>query len=175
MYLVSFVMSLALSALTFYDLNGKRAALVKLKAEVEQKENQVTSLNPPTPEEQTKWAEQETQLSTILISDQNEPQLQAEISQLAMDNGLQRVAMTPEDKQIDPNKPGTPEEAKAAAAGIHRYLSITVRFVGQYPDIARFLGDVSKLPRPILYHLIELERKHPITEVQVVMNIYKMG
>ena len=81
--------------------------------------------------------------------------------------------MNTEEISIDPAKASSAEEAKVIAVGIRRYLAITMRFQGQYMDIARFLGGVAKLDRPIEYHFVNLKRIVPLIEVQLVMNVYK--
>lgn len=173
MYIAGLLLSFGLIGGMLYSLNSSRTAINKQKQDVERKEAQARSFQPPTPEEQSKWAEQEAQVNGILLSDQAVPQLFEEISKIATETGIQRLGINTEEISIDPNKAGSPEEATVVAVGIRHYLAVTMKFQGQYADIARFLGGVAKLNRPIEYHLIDLKRNVPLIEAQLVINVYK--
>ena len=172
-YIAGFVLALGLAGGLLYNLSSSRATLGKQKQEVERKETQARTAKPPSLEEQSKWAGQESQLNDLLLSDQAGPQFFEEVTRIATENGIQRLGMNTEEISIDPTKAGSPEEAKVIAVGIRRYLAVTMKFQGQYADIARFLGGVAKLPRPIEYHVVNLKRTLPLIEVLVVMNVYK--
>lgn len=168
-----FLLLLGLAVAMLYNLNSSRAAVDRQKQDVERKEQQARGAKPPTLEEQRKWAEQEARLTNLLLPEQAVPQFFEEVTKIATETGIQRLGMNTEEISIEPSKAVSPEEAKVIAVGIRRYLAITMRFQGQYPDIARFLGGVAKLDRPIEYHFVNLKRIVPLIEVQLVMNVYK--
>jgi Tfp pilus assembly protein PilO len=172
-YITGFVLLLGLSAGMLYSLNSSRLALNKQSQDVESKEAQARRAQPPTLEEQAKWSEQEAQISNILLPEQAVPQLFEEVTRIATENGIQRLGINTEEIVIDPTKAGSGEEANAVAVGIKHYLAVTMKFQGQYSDIALFLGNVAKLGRPIEYHVLDLKRNAPLIEVQLVMNVFK--
>ena len=172
-YIIGFVLSLALAGAMLYSLNSSRAALTKQRQDVEAKEAQTRRAQPPALEEQSKWSEQETQVNNVLLSEQAVPQLFEDVTRIATETGIQRLGMNTEEISIDPAKASSTEEAKVIAVGIKRYLAVTMKFQGQYTDIALFLGNVAKLGRPIEYHVLDLKRNAPLIEVQLVMNVYK--
>jgi Tfp pilus assembly protein PilO len=172
-YIVGFVVLLGLSVAMLYSLNSSRAAITKQRQDVESKEAQARRAEIPTLEEQAKWSEQETQINNILLPEQAVPQLFEEVTRIATENGIQRLGMNTEEVTIDPAKAASGEEANAIAVGIKHYLAVTMKFQGQYSDIALFLGNVAKLGRPIEYHVLDLKRSAPLIEVQLVMNVYK--
>jgi Tfp pilus assembly protein PilO len=173
-YIAGFLLSIGLAGGLLYSLGSGRKAVATLKQQVESKENQASPAKPPSSEEQTKWTEQETQINSVLLTEQAVPELMQEITKLAADSGIQqRFTMTTEDQVIDPAKSGSVNQATAAAVGVQRYLAITMRFQGKYEDVARFLGGVSKLPRPVEYQVLDIKRTVPLVDVQVVLNVYK--
>src|SRR5579883_559272 len=172
-YIVGTAVSLALSILLIYNLGSSRASLKKLKQQVEQKERQVKNAKPASQTEQDQWKEAETALSNLLLPDQALSQLMEEITKIAADSGIQqRLGVNTEEASIDAGNPGSPDNTKLAAAGIRHYLVIRMKFQGQYADIARFLGGVSKLDRPIEIRLVNLKRAVPLIDVEVILNVY---
>jgi Tfp pilus assembly protein PilO len=172
-YIAGFVLSVGLAAGMLYNLNSIRAAVSRQKQEVEQKEQQARGANPPALEEHRRWAEQEDRLTNLLLPEQAVPQFFEEVTRIATETGIQRLGMNTEEISIDPSKAVSSEDAKVIAVGIRRYLAVTMKFQGQYTDIARFLGGVAKLDRPTEYHFVNLKRTFPLIEVQLVMNVYK--
>ena len=173
-FIGGFVLAIGLSGWLMVDLNAKRTQVTRLTTDVQRKESDAQNLRLPTEEEQAKWSEHANKQAGVLLSDQEEPQFLEELSSIATQNGLRGVGYSTEQHVIEPEKiPPTPEEVKVLAVGIRRYLTVTVKFTGQYPDVARFLGSVSKLQRPIEYKSIDLKRLHPFIDVQLVMNVYK--
>src|SRR5205823_3731968 len=138
-----FVLLLGFSGGLLYSLNSSRVALTKQRQDVESKEAQSRRTAPATLEEQSKWSEQEAQINNILIPEQAVPQLFEEVTRIATENGIQRLGMNTEEIAIDPAKAGSGEEANAVAVGIKHYLAVTMKFQGQYSDIALFLGNVA--------------------------------
>ena len=174
-FIVGTVLALVLSGGMLYNLNSTQAAITRQRQDLERKEKQTKGYQAPTLEEQTKWAEQETQVNNLLLSEQEVPQFFEEVTRIATESGIQRVGMNTDPVTIDPSKATSAEEAKVVAVGVKQYLAVTMKFQGQYADIARFLGGVAKLQRPIEYHLVDLKRTIPLIEVQLVMNVYKRG
>jgi Tfp pilus assembly protein PilO len=172
-YIAGTFLFLALAGAMLYSLNSSRAAVAKLKQDLDRKETQARGFKPPSPEEQAQWAEKETQVNNILLSEQAVPQLFEEVTRIATETGIQRLGMNTEEIAVDPNKASSPQEARVVALGIRHYLAVTMKFQGQYSDIGQFLGGVAKLNRPIEYHLVVLKRTVPLIEVQLVMNVYK--
>jgi Tfp pilus assembly protein PilO len=172
-YIIGGVLALAASGGMTYDLSAKRTENSKRKQEIERKERDAQSAQLPSLEEQTNWAGDENQLKNILLPEQIVPEFMAEITRIADENGLQRIGLNTEETVIDPNKSPSPEDTKLLAVGIRRYLVVTVKFQGQYPNVATFLGGVSKLQRPVEYHMIDMRRSPPLVDVTVVMNVYK--
>jgi len=174
-YIAGAVLSLGLAGAMLSSLNASRAYVNTQTQEVERKENQLRMAKQPAREEQNKWAEEEARISNLLLSEQVLPQFFEELTDIAKESGIQRLGMNTEEVTIDPSKPSSPAEATVVAMGIRRYLTITMKFQGQYSDIGRFLGRVAKLDRPVEYRLVELKRNVPLIEVQLVMNVYKRG
>jgi Tfp pilus assembly protein PilO len=172
-YIAGTVLSLGLAAGMLYSVNSNRVAVNKQRQDTERKETQARGFKPPTLEEQNRWVEQQDQISNLLLSEQAVPQFFEEVTKIAMETGIQRVGMNTEEISIDPAKAASPEEARVVAVGVRRYLAVTMKFQGQYADIASFLGRVARLERPIEYHLVDLKRTPPYVEVQLVMNVYK--
>jgi Tfp pilus assembly protein PilO len=173
-YFSGFGVCVILSVVLMFNLSASRTALTKLRQEVEQKESQAGSTKSPGPEELSKWSEQQGTLNGLLLPEQEVPQFFEEITTLAADSGIQqRLAVNSEDAAIEPGKPVSPEDTRAAAMGIHRYLVVSMKFQGQYPNIALFLGRLSKLERPIDYRVVDLKRGVPFIEVQLTVNVYK--
>jgi Tfp pilus assembly protein PilO len=172
-YIAGVVLSLGLSGGMLYNLSSTRAGVNRQRLDVERKETQARGFKPPPLEEQSRWAEQQAQVTNLLLSEQAVPQFFEEVTKIATATGIQRVGMNTEEISIDPAKAGSPEEARVVAVGIRRYLAVTMKFQGQYADIASFLGGVAKLERPIEYHIVDLKRAVPYVEVQLVMNVYK--
>lgn len=172
-YIIGFALSLALAGGLLYNLSAQRTQLTKLKRDVERKESQARNLKLPSLEEQSAWSEQEQRINSLLLADQAVPQFFEEVTKAAAESGIQGLGMNTEELTIDPNKAGGPQEARVLAVGVRHYLAVTMKFRGQYPDIARFLGSVSKLQRPIEYHVVSMKRTPPFIDVQVVLNVYK--
>ncbi len=172
-YIGGVVLGLGLAGASLWDLGGKRAEVSKLQPDVEQKERQAQSARPVSPEDQAKWAIQEQQVATLLLTDQAVGQLFEEVGRIANDNHLQRFSMDTNEKVIDPATETSPEVTKVLAVGVRRYLVVAMKFSGQYPDIARFLGGVAKLNRPLEFQSIDLKRSPPFIDAVVVMNVYK--
>lgn len=157
-----------------FDLTRGRAQNVTLQRTVESKEKEAQTVNVPTIEEETRWTSQEQKFKDILAPDEAVPQLFEDISRIAYDNRLQRLGITSEEKIIDvaKNVP-SPEDAKLNGFGIRRYMSITLKFQGDYPDVAKFLTDISRLPRPVEFRNVTLRRSLPLLEVAVILNVYR--
>src|SRR5438105_4541404 len=158
LYIIVFVAVLGLSIGLLYSLSSNRSANAKLKQELDRKEGQAKNVRPPTEEEQSKWTEQESQLANVLLTDQAVPQFFEDVSRIATENGIQRLSMNTDEVTIDPAKASSSEEAKVIAVGIRRYLSVTLKFQGQYTDVGRFLGAITKLNRPLEFHIVDLKR-----------------
>jgi Tfp pilus assembly protein PilO len=172
-YIIGCVLMLLVAGGLLYSLNSSAATVTKLKQDVERKEKQAKGVRPATAEEQSQWEAQETQLGSLLLSEQAVPQFFEEVTRIATENSIQRLSMNSEEVTIDPGKAATADEARVIAVGIKHYLAVTMKFQGQYVDVARFLGSVAMLDRPIQYHLVELKRGFPYIEAQVVINVYK--
>src|SRR5437016_1460966 len=138
-YIAGFVLLLGLAIGMLYNLNSSRAAVTRQKKDVEGKEQQARGANPPTLEEQRKWAEQQARLTNLLLPEQAVPQFFEEVTRIATETGIQRLGMNTEEISIDASRTLTSEDAKVIAVGIRRYLAVTMKFQGQYADIARFL------------------------------------
>ena len=172
-YIVGTVLALLLSGGMLYNLNSTQTAITRQRQDLDRKEKQTKGYRVPSLEEQAKWAEQETQINNLLISEQEVPQFFEDVTRIATESGIQRVGMNTEPVTIDPAKASSPEEAKVVAVGVKQYLAVTMKFQGQYADIARFLGGVAKLQRPVEFHLVDMKRTIPLIEVQLVMNVFK--
>ena len=172
-YIIASLLMLVLAGGLLYSLNSSATAVTRLKQDVERKEKQAKDVRPPTAEEQSQWEAQENQLTGLLLSEQAVPRFFEEITRIATENSIQRLSMNSEEVTIDPSKAATADEAKVIAVGIKHYLAVTMKFQGQYADVAGFLGSVAKLDRPIQYHMVELKRGVPYVEAQVVINVYK--
>jgi Tfp pilus assembly protein PilO len=172
-YIAGFALSLGLVGGTLYSLSSSRAALAKQQQDLDRKDIQARGFKSPSIEEQNKWTEQEAQVNNLLLSEQAVPQLFEEVTKIATETGIQRLGINTEEITIDPAKATSPQETRVVSVGIHHYLAVTMKFQGQYEDIARFLGGVANLNRPIEYHLASLKRTVPLIEVQLVMNVYK--
>jgi Tfp pilus assembly protein PilO len=170
-YIAGFALSLVLGIGLLYSLTGGEKTLAKLKQEVESKEQQALGAKPPNIEEQSKWTDQQARLTNLLLTDQAEAQFMEELTRVASESGIQRLGMNTEANSPAAGK--APEDAGILAAGVHRYLTVTLRFQGQYAEVARFLGGVSKLQRPVEFRLIDMKRSLPVIDVQVVINVYK--
>ncbi len=173
MYIGGVVLGLGIAGGLMWDLTGRRAQLARTQQEVEQKERQAQNARPPSPEDQAKWTGHEQQINTLLLTDQAVGQFFEDVGRIASDNHLQRFSMDTNEKVIDPATETSPEQTKVVAVGVRRYLVIAVKFSGQYPDIARFIGGVARLNRPLEFQSIELKRSPPFIDVVVVMNVYK--
>ena len=169
-YIAGFALSLALAGGLLYNLSTQRAQTAKLKQDVERSESQARGARLPSLEEQNKWTEDEERLNSILLTEQDQQQFFEEVTKAAADNGIQGLGMMPEEVIIDPNKA---EDAKVSGVGIRRYLVVTLKFRGQYQDIARFLGAVSKLGRPTEYYSVNMKRMPPFIDVQIGLRVYK--
>ena len=172
-YAAGLVVALVVTGWFAYNLNAKRTDAAKLRQEIERKERDLQSAVPPPAEEQAKWRQQEKLLSDLLLPDDAVPQFFEEVTRIANENHLQRLGLNTEETVIDPNNAASPEQMRLLGVGVRRYLVVTVKFQGEYPDVARFLGGVATLPRPVEYHTIELRRNPPLIDVTVVMNVYK--
>lgn len=174
LYIVGTLLSFGLSITLIYSLSSSRTALTKLRQEVESKEVQARNARPPDEAAMAAWKEQENTVSSLLLPDQAVPEFLAEVTQIAADTGIQqRLTVNTDETSLDPGKPMSAEDEKTAAIGIHRYMVLTMKFQGQYSDIAQFLGRLSGLQRPIEYRVVDLKRNAPLIEVQVIVNVYK--
>lgn len=157
-----------------FDLTRRRAQNVTLMQTVETKEREAQTANIPTVEEETRWTAQEQKFKDILLPDEAVPQLFEDLSRIAYDNHLQRLEISTEEKQIDVTKqPQPPADSKLNGLGIRRYMSIRLKFQGDYPDVAKFLVEVSLLSRPVEFRNIDLNRSLPLIDAVVVLSIYK--
>ena len=172
-YAAGLILALSIAGWLVYGLNAKRTDVAKAKQEIERKEHDIQNVVTASPEDQARWQQQERQLGNLLLTDDAVPQFFEEVTRIANENHLQRLGLNTEETVIDPNNSPSPEQMRLLGVGIRRYLVVTVKFQGEYPDVARFLGGVSTLPRPVEYHTIELRRSPPLIDVTVVMNVYK--
>lgn len=172
-YIVGTLLALALTGGMLYDLNRRSTAALALKQEVERKEAEAASIQLPDAEEESKWAEQEKQLKSILLSDQQVPEFQGEVTRIAYEYRLQRLGINNEDKVLNPDQPISSDDAKLLPLGIRRYVLVTLKFQGEYPDMARFLAAISKLPRPVEFHTIDMRRNPPWIDGSVILKVYK--
>ncbi len=172
-YVALLTAALIIAGWLMYDLNTKRTNVARTRQEIERKEHDIQNAAIAGPEDQAKWQQQEKQLSDLLLTDDAVPQFFEEVTRIANENHLQRLGLNTEETVIDAANSPSPEQMRLLGVGIRRYLVVTVKFQGEYPDVARFLGGVSRLPRPVEYHAIELRRSPPLIDVSVVMNVYK--
>lgn len=172
-FIIGTAVALALAGGMIYDLERRRAESSTLKQEVERKEKEAASLQLPGPEEESQWTQKQKQFSSILLSDQQVPEFLEEITRIANENHLQRLGINNEDKVLDPNQPISAEDAKLLPIGIRRYLLVTLKFQSEYPDAARFMAAVSKLPRPVEFQLVDLRRNPPWIDATVILKVYK--
>ncbi|HYR84407.1 MAG TPA: hypothetical protein VE422_10050 [Terriglobia bacterium] len=172
-FLLGLAIALALSAYLIYDLNSRRATIDRLKQEVERKERDAHAVQLPTREERTLWAEQERQVNQLLLPEQTVPLFFEEITKIANENGLERLGINTEETVLGPDKSPAPDDVTPAGVGVRRYLVVTLKFQGDYRNVAGFLGSISKLPRPVEYRLIDMRRTPPKVDVTIVMNVYK--
>ena len=172
-FIVATVTLLGLAGWLIYDLNRRTTEAAAARQDLDRKETTARGLTPVTAEEQALWAQANEQFKAVLLSDQTAPELYTEITRLAGENQLdQRFGMTPEEKTIgDQNL--TPEESRVQAVGVKRYVVLTLNFRGDYPNVARFIGALSRLPRPIEYETIDFRREVPQVEVNLVIHVYK--
>lgn len=172
-FLIGTIVLLGATGWLMYDLSVKRAGILTERQALERKEKDAQQIRLPVAEERAQWAQQLQQFQDILLTDQAVPEFYSEITRIAGENRLdQRFGMTPEEKKTADLKP-TPETEKLAALGIKRYLVITLKFSGEYPDIARLLSALSQLSRPIEYQQIEMKREANLVDVTLVMHVYK--
>ena len=172
-FLVATVTLLGLTGWLILDVNTRTAAVAAARQDLDRKENTARGLTPVTAEEQALWVQETEKFNAVLLSDQTAPELYTEITRLAGENQLdQRFGMTPEEKTVgDQNL--TPEESRVQAVGVKRYVVLTLNFRGDYPNVSRFIGALSRLPRPIEYQTIDFRREVPQVEVNLVMHVYK--
>src|SRR5262249_51797696 len=150
-----FVFSLLVAAGLLYNLSSQRSQVAKLKQEIERSEKQARGYAPATTEEQARWADQETQMSKVLLNDSSIQQFFEEVTRAGTDNGIQGLGLTTEEVIIDAAK-AAGDDAKVIGVGVGQYLAVTMKFRGQYPEIAGFIGAISKLPRPIEFYSINM-------------------
>jgi len=172
-FLVGLVLALALAVYLIYDLNSQRATVDRLRQEVERKERDAQTVQVPTAEEQNRWAEQERRVNELLLPEQAVPLFFEEITRIANENGLERLGINTEETVLDPARSPAPDDVIPAGIGVRRYLVVTLKFQGDYQNVAGFLGGVSKLERPIEYRLVDIRRSPPKVDVTIVMNVYK--
>src|SRR6267142_5276443 len=110
MFLVGFVLALAVSGYLIYDLNARRATAARLKQEVERKEREAQSVQLPSVEVQNKWADQERQVNEILLPAQTVPLFFEEVTRIANENGLERLGINSDEMVLDPNNTTSPDE-----------------------------------------------------------------
>jgi Tfp pilus assembly protein PilO len=173
MFLVGFVLAIAVSGYLIYDLNAQRATTARLRQDVERKEREAQTAQLPGVEEQNKWADQERRVNEILLPAETVPLFFEEVTRLANENGLERLDINSDEMVLDPGKSTSADEAVPASIGIRRYIVITLKFQGDYQNVAGFLGGISKLERPLEYRMVEMRRNPPKVEVTIVMNVYK--
>jgi hypothetical protein len=172
-FLVSTVVLLGAAGWLVHDVNRRVAQAASERQEIERKENTARENQPASAEEQASWIEQSQRLQALLLSDQTLPQFYTEITTLAGENGLdQRFGMTPEEKAIREDNPST-EESKILSVGVRRYVVLTLNFRGDYPNVSRFLGALSRLPRAIEFQTIDMRREGPLVEVSLVLHVYR--
>ncbi|PYS23730.1 MAG: hypothetical protein DMG11_25150, partial [Acidobacteria bacterium] len=152
-----------------YDLNSQRATVDRLRQEVERKERDAQTVQVPTAEEQNRWAEQERRVNELLLPEQAVPLFFEEITRIANENGLERLGINTEETVLDPARSPAPDDVIPAGIGVRRYLVVTLKFQGDYQNVAGFLGGVSKLERPIEYRLVDIRRSPPKVDVTIGM------
>jgi len=172
-YMIAGVVALVLAGLMFFDGSRKRAEAATALSEIEQKEIQALSLQFPTNAEIDQWLQQEQDLQKLLMPDSMVPEFYQEVAKLAGDNKLQRYVVNTDEKVMDANASPAPDETKLLSLGIKRYLVMTLTFKGDYADIARFLGQVKALQRPLRYKTINIRRNPPDIDVSMTMQIFK--
>jgi Tfp pilus assembly protein PilO len=171
--LLATVALLAAASWLMFDLNRQRTEVFAARQELEIKESNARTLEPLAAGEQEQRAEQSRQFQELLLSDQTMPGFYSEITRIAADSQLDpRFGMTPEDRTIA-EQTQTPEEAKMLAVGIKRYAVVTLSLKGDYPNVARFLGALSRLPRSIEYQTIDMRRETALVQVTLVMHVHK--
>jgi Tfp pilus assembly protein PilO len=173
MYIIGTVLLLGLAGGLMVDANRRTAEAVKAKTKVDREEQEVAVVTIPSEQEQAQWSIKEKELAARLLPDQQVPAFLEDITRIANENHLERLGINNEDKTIDPNQPRTPEDGKAAAIGIRRYLLVTLKFQSTYPDAARFLSAVSRLPRPVEVQTVDMRRNAPTLDVTVILKVYK--
>lgn len=171
-FIIAFVLAVAASGGMLYRLGTEKAQAASALADVERKEIQAQTSQMPSPEDLEQWSSIEQQLSSVLISDQTVPLFFEEVTRIGTQNGLQPTINT-EEKVLDPAKSPTPEEIKLMEIGITKYLLMTITFRGGYPEVARFLSEVSRLQRPVEFRNIRMRRAPPFVDVSLTMHVYK--
>jgi Tfp pilus assembly protein PilO len=172
-YIIGTVLLLGAAGGLMVDANRRTAEARTLRMDADRQQQEASALPIPSEQEQVKWSTSEKELSTRLLSDQQVPEFLEDITRIANENHLERLGINNVDKVNDPSKPGTPEDVKLAALGIHRYLLVTLKFQSVYPDAARFLAAVSRLPRPVELQTIDMRRNPPKLDVTLVLKVYK--
>jgi Tfp pilus assembly protein PilO len=173
MYIVGSLVLLGIAGAMLYDANRRVKEAATLVQETDRKEQEAAVVQIPSDEDQAQWAEKDRQLASLLLSDQQVPEFLEDVARLANENHLQRLGINNEDKVIDPNQPGSPEDGKLASVGIRRYLLVTLKFQSEYPDAARFLAAVSQLPRPVEFQVVDMRRNPPALDMTLVLKVYK--
>ena len=173
MYIGGTLLLLGISGGMLYDMNRRSTEAVTLKLEADRKEQEASTVQIPTDAEQAKWATNEKEMSGFLLTDQTVPEFLEDVARLANENHLQRLAINNEEKTINPEQPATPEDGKLVTLGIKRYLQVTLRFQSEYPDAARFMTAVARLPRPVEFQLVDMRRNPPTIDIILVLKVYK--
>lgn len=172
LYCIGFVLSVVVSLAMFYSLRTERAEVAKLNERVFHDEGVIGNSTLPSLQEQREWTAQQSELRSILLADDSVQQFYEEITRAAADNGIQGLGMTTEEVTIDSARAGE-DESKVIAVGVRQYLSIAMKFRGQYTDIGRFMGAVSRLQRPVEYYSANMRRSQPYIDVQIIFHVYK--
>ena len=172
-YIAGTLLLLGIAGGMLYDGNRRTKEAITLRLEAERKEQEASTVQVPTDRDQAQWEAKEKELSAILLSDQQVPEFLEDVARLANENHLERLGINNEEKLIDPNQPGTPEDGKLLGVGIRRYLLVTLKFQSQYPDAARFLAAVSQLPRPVEFQVVDMRRNQPTLDMTLILKVYK--
>lgn len=173
MYIIGTVLLLGVAGGLMVDINRRTAEAATAKTKVDREEQEAPLVTIPSEQEQAQWLTREKELAERLLPDQQVPAFLEDITRIANENHLERLGINNEDKTIDPNQPPTPQDGKAAALGIRRYLLVTLKFQSAYPDAARFLSAVSRLPRPVEIQTVDMRRSAPTLDVTVILKVYK--
>ena len=169
------VIGIAASIWMFMDLSAKGKVVNTLAREVASKKQQVDQLPPssgkPDTAEDAGLAER---FNRIVMAPDAIPQLQEQISQIAVENNLENFSISSDVTQLDTASTGIDANA-LTLLGVKRSVMISISFRADYADMARFLGAINKLPQSLIVRTVSLRRLNPKLESTVAVQVYQRG